>query len=117
MLNLQLPIIDPSLYIQRFAAKLEFEDKAHTVANTALRIVQRMQRDWIQVGSNDSFHLDSILNRLHLQTGRRPSGICGASLLIAARLHGFRRTQKDIIQVVRICDVTLRYPIESEQLN
>ena len=88
-LNLQLPIIDPSLYIPRFCGKLEFEEKAQMVANTALRLVQRMRRDWIQ-------------------TGRRPSGICGAALLISARLHGFKRTQKEIIQVVRICDVTLR---------
>jgi transcription factor IIIB subunit 2 len=89
LLNLHLPIIDPSLYIPRFAAKLEFEEKTKEVANTAIRLVARMKRDWIQ-------------------TGRRPSGICGAGLLIAARLHGFRRTQKEIIQVVRICDSTLR---------
>jgi transcription factor IIIB subunit 2 len=89
VLNIQPPLIDPSLYIHRFAAQLEFGEKEQEVANTALRIVQRMKRDWIQ-------------------TGRRPAGICGAGLLIAARLHGFRRTQKEIIHVVRICDVTLR---------
>ena len=89
LLNFHLPLVDPSLYIQRFAARLEFEDKTQTVANTALRIVQRMKRDW-------------------LQTGRRPAGICGASLFIAARLHGFRRTPNEIIQIVRVCDVTLR---------
>lgn len=59
LLNLQLPVIDPSLYIERFAAKLGFGDKTHAVANTALRLVQRMRRDWII-------------------TGRRPAGICGA---------------------------------------
>jgi transcription factor IIIB subunit 2 len=48
------------------------------------------------------------MRRDWIQTGRRPSGICGAALLISARLHGFKRTQKEIIQVVRICDVTLR---------
>ena len=56
---------------------------------TALRLVSRMKRDWMQVG-------------------RRPSGICGAGLLIASRLHGFRRTQREIIQVVKVCDMTLR---------
>ncbi len=60
LLNLKLPIIDPSLYIHRFASKLEFGDKTHTVAMTALRLVARMKRDWMQVG-------------------RRPAGICGAS--------------------------------------
>ena len=59
LLNLQLPIIDPSLYIERFAAKLKFGDKAQQVSNTALKLVQRMKRDWII-------------------TGRKPSGICGA---------------------------------------
>ena len=29
-------------------------------------------------------------------------------LLIASRLHGFRRTQREIIQVVKVCDMTLR---------
>jgi transcription factor IIIB subunit 2 len=48
------------------------------------------------------------MKRDWIQTGRRPAGICGASLFIAARLHGFRRTPKEIIQVVRVCDVTLR---------
>jgi len=89
MLSLTLPIIDPSLYIHRFASKLEFGDRTHLVSMSALRLVQRMKRDWIQ-------------------TGRRPSGICGAALLIAARIHGFRRTQKEVVRVVRICDVTLR---------
>lgn len=89
LLNLRLPIVDPSLYIHRFAAKLEFGDKTQTVAISALRLVSRMKRDWMQVG-------------------RRPSGICGAGILIAARLHGFKRTQKEIVHVVKICDVTLR---------
>ena len=34
--------------------------------------------------------------------------ICGAALLISARVHGFRRTQREVVRVVRICDVTLR---------
>ena len=61
----------------------------HEVSMTALRLVARMKRDWLQIG-------------------RRPSGICGAALLVAARLHGFKRTQREIITVVKICDVTLR---------
>jgi transcription factor IIIB subunit 2 len=67
LLNLKLPIIDPSLYIHRFAAKvhdsfgrapgvylslfqLEFHEKTHIVALSALRLVSRMKRDWMQVG-------------------------------------------------------------------
>jgi transcription factor IIIB subunit 2 len=85
LLSLTLPIIDPSLYIHRFASKLELGDKTHLVSMSALRLVQRMRRDWIQ-------------------TGRRPSGICGAALLIASRVHGFRRTQREVVRIVRICD-------------
>ena len=89
LLSVELPLIDPSLYIGRFASRLELGDKTQAVANTALRLVSRMKRDWIQ-------------------TGRRPAGICGACLLLAARLYGFSRSQRDIIEVVRVCELTLR---------
>ncbi|XP_058470969.1 transcription factor IIIB 90 kDa subunit-like [Solea solea] len=81
--------IDPCLYIPRFAQKLEFGDKNHEVSMTALRLVQRMKRDW-------------------MHTGRRPSGLCGAALLVAARMHDFCRTTKEIIKVVKVCESTLR---------
>lgn len=42
------------------------------------------------------------------QTGRRPSGICGAALFIAAHIHGFERSKKDIVAVVHICEATLK---------
>ncbi|XP_033734638.1 transcription factor IIIB 90 kDa subunit-like isoform X2 [Pecten maximus] len=80
---------DPCLYIQRFAHKLEFEDKTHDVSMIALRLVQRMKRDW-------------------MHTGRRPSGLCGAALLVAARMSNFNRSVKDIIKVVKVCDTTIR---------
>ena len=89
LLNMTVPVIDPSLYIHRFAGKLEFEEKTHQVAMTALRLVKRMNRDWII-------------------TGRQPSGICGAALILAARMHGFRRSQDEVVQVLRICKATLR---------
>lgn len=50
---------DPCLYIPRFAQMLEFGEKSHEVSMTALRLLQRMKRDW-------------------MHTGRRPSGLCGA---------------------------------------
>ena len=57
--DLHLFASDPCLYIHRFAHKLEFGEKEHDVAMTALRLVARMKRDWIH-------------------HGRRPSGLCGA---------------------------------------
>lgn len=56
-----LSVADPCLYIPRFAHMLEFGDKNHEVSMTALRLLQRMKRDW-------------------MHTGRRPSGLCGAGM-------------------------------------
>ncbi|CAJ1074552.1 transcription factor IIIB 90 kDa subunit-like [Xyrichtys novacula] len=80
---------DPCLYIPRFSQLLEFGEKNHDVSMTAMRLVQRMKRDW-------------------MHTGRRPSGLCGAALLVAARVHDFRRTLKEIVSVVKVCETTLR---------
>ncbi|KAM7288518.1 transcription factor IIIB 90 kDa subunit isoform X2, partial [Ixodes scapularis] len=80
---------NPCLYIVRFAHHLEFADKTHEVSMTALRLVQRMKRDW-------------------MHTGRRPSGLCGAALLVASRLHDFSRTIKDLVRVVKVCETTIR---------
>lgn len=88
-LCINAPAIDPCLYIPRFAHMLEFGVKTHEVSMTALRLVQRMKRDW-------------------MHTGRRPSGLCGAALLVAARMHKFRRSVKDVISVVKVCQTTLR---------
>lgn len=88
-LCLNIPAIDPCLYIVRFAHHLEFGEKTHEVSMTALRMVQRMKRDW-------------------MHTGRRPSGLCGAALLVASRLHDFNRTVRDLVRVVKVCETTIR---------
>ncbi|KAG5335176.1 hypothetical protein C0989_002013 [Termitomyces sp. Mn162] len=88
-LNLRLPLVDPSHYISRFAALLEFGDETHKVATDAVRLVQRFDRDW-------------------MTRGRRPAGICGAALLLAARMNNFRRSVEEIVQVVKIADTTLK---------
>ncbi|KAG6844390.1 hypothetical protein H0H87_007202 [Tephrocybe sp. NHM501043] len=89
ILNLRLPLVDPSHYISRFAALLEFGDETHKVATDAVRLVQRFDRDW-------------------MTRGRRPAGICGAALLLAARMNNFRRSVEEIVQVVKIADTTLK---------
>ncbi|KAF9481486.1 cyclin-like protein [Pholiota conissans] len=88
-LNLRLPLVDPSHYISRFSALLEFGDETHKVATDAVRLVQRFDRDW-------------------MTRGRRPAGICGAALLLAARMNNFRRSVEEIVQVVKIADTTLK---------
>ncbi|KAI8105592.1 hypothetical protein M9434_000176 [Picochlorum sp. BPE23] len=86
--------VDPSLYIHRFADKMGYaDDVLKSVSQTAMRLVASMKRDWIQ-------------------TGRRPSGVCGAALYIATHLHGEPRTKRDIVNVVHIGEFTL-----SKRLN
>ncbi|KAH7915131.1 BRF1-domain-containing protein [Hygrophoropsis aurantiaca] len=92
-LNLKLPLVDPSHYISRFAALLEFGEETHKVATDAVRLVQRFDRDWVT-------------------RGRRPAGICGAALLLAARMNNFRRSVEEIVQVVKIADTTLKKRLE-----
>ena len=86
--------VDPSLYIHRFADKMGYADEMlKSVSQTAMRLVASMKRDWIQ-------------------TGRRPSGVCGAALYIATHLHGSPKTKRDIVNVVHIGEFTL-----SKRLN
>ncbi|KAH7282832.1 hypothetical protein KP509_35G049400 [Ceratopteris richardii] len=84
--------VDPSLFIHRFTDRLlrrsSIEGKRNIIAQTALRLVASMKRDW-------------------MQTGRRPSGICGAALFISAHIHGFDCTKADVVSVVHICEGTL----------
>ena len=52
---------------------------------------------------------------IHL--GRSPMGVCGASLLIAARFHGFQRTRQDVLKVVKISDSTLKRRLSKNYYN
>lgn len=88
-LNISLPVVDPSLFVYRFASSLQLGNKTNIIARSALRLIARMKRDWVS-------------------TGRRPSGLCGAALLIASRMHGIKRSQKEIGKIVRIGNVVLR---------
>ncbi|CAD7934988.1 unnamed protein product [Amoebophrya sp. A120] len=84
-----VPIVDPSLFMERFAHKLDLGDRVSDVATTACRLVQQMKRDW-------------------LQEGRRPTGLCGAALLVACRWHQFERDPEDVAKVVMMAETTLR---------
>ncbi|VDQ08480.1 unnamed protein product [Trichobilharzia regenti] len=83
----------PCIYIDRFASQLEFGDKVSTVATTAMRLLQRMKKDW-------------------MATGRRPSGLAAAALLVAARIHEFNRTEEDVARIARISQNTARKRLE-----
>ena len=86
---LDIPVIDPSLFMERFASKLSLGRLESKITHTAVRLTQVMSRDWIS-------------------TGRRPTGLCGAALLIACRAHGVDKEAEEIAQVVRIGHVTIK---------
>ncbi|XP_060196638.1 transcription factor IIIB 60 kDa subunit-like [Lycium barbarum] len=79
--------VDPSLFIHRFTDRL-FGGRKPNISRAALQIVASMKRDW-------------------MQTGRKPSGLCGAALYIAALSHGLSCSKSKIIKVVHICEATL----------
>jgi transcription factor IIIB subunit 2 len=85
--------IDPESLIYRFAKQLEFGQATMAVAGEAVRIIQRMNRDW-------------------MTTGRRPAGLCGAALILAARMNNFRRTVREVVYVVKVTEITI-----SQRLN
>ncbi|KAI1436110.1 hypothetical protein GGR50DRAFT_256326 [Xylaria sp. CBS 124048] len=85
--------IIPEDLMMRFAEKLDFGDFTSKIAADATRLCQRMGRDW-------------------MITGRRPSGICGACLLMAARMWNFRRTVREIVYVVKVTTHTIEQRLD-----
>ncbi|KAI0892556.1 hypothetical protein F4806DRAFT_235429 [Annulohypoxylon nitens] len=85
--------IIPEDLIYRFCSKLDFGDFTNKVAADAIRLCQRMGRDWMVMG-------------------RRPSGICGACILMAARMWNFRRTVREVVYVVKVTTVTIEQRLE-----
>ncbi|KMT16720.1 hypothetical protein BVRB_3g050040 [Beta vulgaris subsp. vulgaris] len=79
--------VDPSLFIHRFANGL-LREVNYEVEKTALRIMANMKYNW-------------------MQTGRKPSGLCGAALYISALSHGFKFSKAEIVKIVHICEATL----------
>lgn len=87
---LDIPVVDPSLFMERFSQRLDLGQKgSQLVSHTAARLIQAMSRHWIC-------------------TGRRPTGLCGAALLIACKYHGFNRSPSMLADIVRIGEVTIR---------
>ena len=87
-----VPVSIESL-IERFAKQMNFGHMAGRIAQEAIRIVQRMKRDWIG-------------------EGRRPAGICGAALILAARMNNFRRVVREVVYTVKVAEVTVSKRLE-----
>ncbi|KAK6379376.1 transcription factor TFIIIB subunit brf1 [Exophiala oligosperma] len=87
----------PEVLVNRFVDELEF-DKAHRdkIKMDAIRIVQRMKRDW-------------------MSTGRRPSGVCGAAVILAARMNNYRRTTREVVLTAKVTEITINKRLEEFQ--
>ncbi|ORM41351.1 Transcription factor IIIB 90 kDa subunit [Babesia sp. Xinjiang] len=88
MLHLEVPNVDPSIFFERFANELQIKEKVDQIITTGVRVIQAMRRDW-------------------LCTGRRPTGLCGAALVVAARVHGVPLNAEAVASVVRISHPTI----------
>lgn len=84
-----LPLADPSLFIQHYAERLNFGSSTLKVVKDATKISRRMASDWIH-------------------QGRRPAGIAGACLLLASRMNNFRRTHAELVNVAHVGPETLQ---------
>ena len=72
----------------KYCRKLEFYEDSHKVADDACKLLKRMSRDW-------------------MVQGRQPAGLCGACIIIAARMNNFRRTIREVVYVVKVADSTI----------
>ena len=86
-------LIEIEPLVLKYAAKLEFGDQTRQVAEDAVKIIRRMKRDWIT-------------------TGRHPAGLCGACIILAARMNNFRRSVREVVFVVKVADLTIAKRLE-----
>jgi transcription factor IIIB subunit 2 len=88
----------PEDLIWRFAGKLEFGKDTHKVAEDAVRMVQRMSLDWMVMG-------------------RRPSGVCGACLILAARMNNYRRSITEVVYIVKVTTHTIQKRLDEFKMT
>lgn len=86
--HISIGLVNPENLIHRFAQDLEFGPDEHKIANEAVQVLKRLDRDWIT-------------------TGRRPAGVCAAALILAARMNNYRRTVREVIYTAKVCEITI----------
>lgn len=83
----------PEDILKTLAIKLEFKHDTHSVLQDAVRILQRMDRDWIVLG-------------------RKPNAICASAIIIAARMNNFRRSSTEVAIVSKTTEATIRQRLD-----
>ncbi|KAK4619885.1 Transcription factor IIIB subunit [Fulvia fulva] len=89
--NQNLVELEPLIF--KYCQKLQFGDKTKDVSQDALRIIKRMNRDWIV-------------------SGRHPAGLCGACIILAARMNNFQRSVREVVYVSKVADITIAKRVE-----
>ena len=88
----------PETLIQRFVRDLEFGNDEFKIAREATQILKRMKRDWILVG-------------------RRPAGVCGAAVILAARMNNYRRTVREVVYTAKVADITINKRLDEFKIT
>lgn len=84
----------PEVFVERFVRELEFpKHDERRIMNDAYQIIASMRRDWIT-------------------RGRRPAGVCGAAVILAARMNNYRRTVREVVLVAKVTEITLHKRLE-----
>lgn len=86
-------LVEVEPLIMKYCRKLEFGEATRQVAEDAIKIIRRMKRDWIV-------------------TGRHPAGLCGACIILAARMNNFRRSVREVVYVAKVADATVAKRVE-----
>ncbi|KAH9586537.1 Transcription factor TFIIB [Trypanosoma melophagium] len=79
----EVPVIDPSCMVHRFAEEMNLGPATGAVVVCALKVLRAMQDDWIACG-------------------RRPMGVCVAALLVACYMFNIPRTPDEVCGFVRL---------------
>ena len=92
--SLQLLASPPESLVERFVNELEFDRRDQAkIKSDAVNIVRRMKRDWMHYG-------------------RRPAGVCGAAVILAARMNNYRRTIREVVLVAKVTEITIGKRLE-----
>ena len=98
LFNINIDLIDPSLFLKRFINMLNLDLKSQkNVYDISLKIIQCMKKDW-------------------LIEGRNPLGICGASIYLSLSINNFKSDINFISKIVNIRKETIKKRI-NEFLN
>lgn len=84
----EVPVIDPSCMVHRFAEQMNLGPMTGAVVVCALKVLRAMRDDWISYG-------------------RRPMGVCVAALLVACYIFNIPRSPDEVCGFVRLTAGTI----------